>query len=180
MKILFCVFGLICVIAVIATSANDHHEPVPAPETEVTPAPTNGSQWGYSAQRDSMGRTRSVARVTSVNTLSFGSSGQEPQHGTLTVRRSAEWGLNILLGIERGQFLCSGKTCTVGVRFDSGPVRQFKATGPADYSTTVLFLQNEQRFLSQMRKAHTVHIEATFFQEGLQTFEFNVEGFKQQ
>jgi hypothetical protein len=164
----------------IAKSAIDHHQPESAAATTATPAPTNGSQWSYSAQRDSMGRTRSVARITSVNTLSFGSSSQEPQHGTLTVRRSAEWGSNILLGIERGQFLCSGHTCTLGVRFDDEPVQRFKASGPADYSTTVLFLQNERRFLSQMREAHTVRIEATFFQEGSRTLEFNVEGFKQQ
>lgn len=127
-----------------------------------------------------MGRTRSFARVTSIDTLLFGFPYQGAQHGILTIRKAPQWGLNIILSIERGQFVCNSQTCTVNVRFDKGPVRHFAATGPSDYSTTVLFLQNERRFLSLMQKARTVDIEATFFQEGSQTFQFNVEGFKQQ
>lgn len=137
-----------------------------------------GSQWRYSDDEDSMGRKRSFASVTSTNTLSFDFPYQGSQHGTLTVRKSAHWGTNVVLHVEKGQFLCGIDECILDVRFDSGPIRQVSAGGPADHSTTVLFLHNESTLISQMRKAKIVRIEATFYQEGSKTLEFNVEGLK--
>ena len=150
-----------------------------APETPTPPAkPEPGSQWDYSTNEDTMGRKQSFAIVESTNTLTFGFPYEGRQWGMLTIRRSARWGTNVLVRIERGQFLCGIEDCTVNVRFDSGPIQSFSAVEPADHSTTELFLHNEARFISQLRRAKVVRVETTFYQEGSQTLEFNVEGFK--
>jgi hypothetical protein len=125
-----------------------------------------------------MGRKRSFASVTSTNTLSFDFPYQGIQHGTLVIRKAAESGTNVIVRIERGQFLCPLDDCTVNVRFDAGRIQQFSASGPTDHSTTTLFLENEARFVSQLRRAKVFRVEATFYQHGSQTLEFNVEGFK--
>jgi hypothetical protein len=127
-----------------------------------------------------MGRKQSFAQVTSTNTVSFGFPYQGSQHATLTIRKTARWGTEAIFRIERGQFLCGIDECAVNVRFDSGPIRQCSASEPSDHSTTTLFLRNGPSFVAQLRKAKTLRIEATFFQEGSHTLEFNVEGFKWQ
>lgn len=134
------------------------------------------SQWTYSTDEDSMGRKRSFAIVTSTNMLDFKFPYRGSQHGTLMFRRSAESGLNVLLSIERGQFICGFNDCAVNVRFDSGQIMRISASAPADHSSTLLFLENEARLLSLTRKSKIARFEATFYQEGAQTLEFNVEG----
>lgn len=54
----------------------------------------------------------------------------------------------------------------------------FSAAEPADHSTTVLFLRNYDRFVTNLRKANSVSIEAQFFQQGTRVFHFNVSGLK--
>lgn len=142
----------------------------PAP---VDPLPASG--WDFSSDTDSMGRKRSFASIRSLNTLDFGFPYSGSQHGTLMIRKKGS--TDVLLSIERGQFLCGVENCTVNVRFDEGPIQHFEAAPPADQSTTNLFIEDASSFIAQLRKAKTVNIEATFYQEGSQTLEFNVRGF---
>jgi hypothetical protein len=142
--------------------------------------PQAASRWSYSASEDKMGRKQSTANVASTNTLEFGFPYQGVQHATLVTRKSAEWGTNVFVMIERGQFLCGFQGCTANVRFDSGTIQRFSASGTTDHSTTVLFLNNGARFISQLRKAKIVRIEPTFYHEGSQTLEFDAQGFKWQ
>jgi hypothetical protein len=140
------------------------------------PPPPPGSQWDYSTDKDRMGRARSFASVKSSNMLEFDFPYAEPQRGFLTIRKVRA--TDVMIGIQRGQFLCGIETCTVNVRFDEGEIRHFAAAEPTDHSTTVLFIEDPSLFLSQLRKAKTVSIEATFFQQGSQALQFDVEGFK--
>jgi hypothetical protein len=162
-----------------AVSADTKPTP-PTPQAVALPAPVEpGSQWKYRNDEDEMGRKRSFAVVESTNTVEFEFPYAGVQHGTLTVRRTPQAGTNVLIGIEKGQFLCGiSDGCSVNVRFDEGPVQRNSASGPADHSTTVLFLNGESRLISQMRKAKVMRVEATFYQAGPRIFEFNVEGFK--
>jgi len=125
-----------------------------------------------------MGRKRSFAIVRSNNTVRFAFPYGRDQHGTLMIRRTPQWGTDVILEIERGQFLCGLDQCNVNVLFDSGHIQHFTASEPTDHSTTVLFIRGQDRFISQLRKAKTVRIEATFYQEGNQAFIFNVEALK--
>jgi len=148
----------------------------PAPSVpEAHPEPT--SPWVYTSDEDTMGRKRSFAEVVSTNTLDFGFPYQGSQHGTLTIRKSARSGTEVMISIERGQFLCGVDECAVNVRFDDGPIQEFSAGEPSDHSTTVLFIEGQTRFTAHLRRAKTLRVEATFYQEGSQTLEFNVEGF---
>jgi hypothetical protein len=144
-----------------------------------TPTPsTPTSKWTYSTTQDQMGRKQSSAIIVSSNTLEFHFPYQGDQNSTLMIRKSSQFGTSVMVMIERGQFLCGFQGCTANVRFDSGPIQRFSASGPSDHSTTVLFLNNEARFISQLRKARIVRIEPTFYHEGMQTLEFDTDGFK--
>jgi hypothetical protein len=161
-----------------ASSTNKLQKPVekqPPSASPVAPIAKAG-QWIYSNSDDSMGRKRSLAQVKSENTLHLGFPYQGNQHGTLVLRNSARWGTDVMVNIERGQFLCRFDGCTVNVRFDDGPIQKYSASEPDDHSTTTMFLNNATRFISTLRKSKTVRVEATYYQEGSQTLEFNIEG----
>lgn len=158
---------------------------LPASEPDVEPAPTPapepkiGDQWHYTGEKDPMGKgTTYWASVQSSNTVSFGIPYSGPQHGTLTLRTHPRYGKDLLLNIERGQFLCSSYDgCTVLVRFDDKTASRYSATGAADNSTNVLFISNYSRFAGEMLKAKRVRISAEAYQEGSPVFEFDVSGF---
>ena len=132
------------------------------------------SAWSYAVRRDPMGRAVSTAVIESSNTFEFDFPYQGTQHATLMVRNDS--GLDVLLSIEQGQFMCA-LGCSVLVRFDDGDAVRWRADGTADHSTTTIFLRRPSSFVKALSKARVVRIEATFFQEGSQVLEFPVARF---
>ena len=182
-------FGLIAFSALARSCAGNSSIEAPAPTPAKTtaapapaappPAPAIGSQWSYHQDVDPMGKgTTYYAQVTSSNTVSFSFPYNEEQHGSLTLRTHPRYGKDVILGIERGQFLCrSYEDCNVLVRFDDQNAVTYSAVGASDNSTETIFLRNYPRFLASMLKAKRVRISAEVFQEGNPVFEFDVTGF---
>ena len=138
-----------------------------------------GLRWNYEESLDKMGRgTIKNATVNSVNEIQFGFPYQGSQRGTLQLRIHPKYGKDVILSIEKGQFLCGIDSCTVAVRFDQGTAQAYSASEAADHRTTVLFLQNYDLFLGNVRKSKKVYIEAQFYQEGARVFEFDIMGLK--
>jgi hypothetical protein len=120
----------------------------------------------------------STATNESVNTVSFAFPYKGEQHATLFLRSHPQHGQDVILAIEKGQFLCSPfDGCTVLVRFDDKPPVRFHASGPEDHDTVTLFLGNYAGFVSAMTKAKTVRMSVPVYQEGSPVFEFDVSGF---
>lgn len=119
-----------------------------------------------------------VAFVQSTNTVEFGFPYSGAQHATLTLRTHPRYGKDVILSIERGQFLCrSYEDCTILVRFDDKKSQSYSAVGAADNSTETIFIRNYARFVSSMQKAETVRVAANIYQQGAPVFEFDVSGF---
>jgi hypothetical protein len=53
----------------------------------------------------------------------------------------------------------------------------FSASGPADHSSTVIFLEDYSRFVAKLRKAKRVRLSVDIYHEGAPVFEFDVSGF---
>lgn len=142
-------------------------------------APVVGAQWSYTQRADPMGKgTTYFAQVLSSNTVSFDSPYGGPQHGTLMLRTHPRYGKDVILAIERGQFLCrSYEDCSILVRFDDQKASTYSAAGAADNSTESIFLRSYPRFAASMLKAKRVRISAEIYQEGSPVFEFDVTGF---
>ncbi len=138
---------------------------------------TQSSTWTYATQADAMsGGTIKTARTRSTNTVSFGFPYGGPQRATLVLRSHPRYGLDVLLSVERGQFLCSFDGCAMLVRFDSEEASNWNAVEPADHSTTTLFIRESQAFIDRLLSAKTLRVAANFFQEGEPVFIFNVAG----
>jgi hypothetical protein len=116
------------------------------------------------------------ASSTSINTVSFDFPYEGEQRGRLILRTHPEYGKDVILSVERGQFLTGIDGCRVLVRFDESKPIAFWARGAADNSTTTIFLDGFSKFFSSVSHSKKVVIEAPFYQQGNQVFEFNVEG----
>lgn len=137
-----------------------------------------GLVWTYPEQPDKMtGGMIKWATINSVNQVQFRFPYEGPQRATLHLRIHPRHGRDVILTIDRGQFLCTSYDgCKVAVRFDEGKAESYSAASPADHSTTAIFIRGYPRFVSNLRRAKGLYIEAPFYQEGLQVFEFDVSG----
>lgn len=191
-KLVLAFFGLIVFVAIVgqctspgttASSGAPSASLVPPAATPPieTPVSTSapGSQWSYNQDEDPMGKgTTLFAQVQSTNSVMFSPPYDGPQHATLTLRTHPRHGKDIILGIERGQFLCrSYEDCNVLVRFDDKKASTYAGVGPADNSTESVFIRDYSRFVSNMLKARRVRISTEVYQEGAPVFEFDVSGF---
>ena len=152
----------------------------PSPSSSLSSSSnTNTSEtshtWSYSEEPDKLGRgTVRTASIESTNTVEFGFPYSGVQRATLQLRKHPEYGKDVILYIEKGQFLCRFDGCSVNIRFGDGTASKYSAAEAGDNSTTVLFIQNYDRFVGNLMKANKVAIEATFYQEGARVFEFDV------
>ncbi len=120
-----------------------------------------------------MGRgTTQFASTVSSNTLDFTFPYTGTQHARLTLRKHPRMGLDVIVQIERGQFVCRIDGCALMVRFDEGQAERFYGAGAADGTSTILFIRPSDRFMARVRKAKRVRIEAQFYQQGIRVLDF--------
>jgi hypothetical protein len=143
-----------------------------AATTPTTPAM---SHWDYSTSSDAMtSKKESLACIDSIDTVQL-SFPYHRQGGELCVRRSLKFGLDVYMKLaDSGQFSCAME-CSVLVRFDSQPARRFSAAEAADGSTGIIFIRGAPRFIAAARKAKTIRVEASYFQNGVQYLTFKTE-----
>jgi hypothetical protein len=178
---------------IIGSLANDSTKLVPetrinpyvsAPQPTVEPVaspmssePVVHPTWGYSSREDDMGKgSVKFAMVESSNEVSFGFPYQGAQRATLELRKHPRHGKDIILSIQKGQFIAGYSGTSLLVRFDDGAAQKFYAVEPADHSSNMLFIQGYEKFVARAKRSSKIRIEATFYHEGNRTFEFNSSG----
>lgn len=133
------------------------------------------ADWQYTTQDDKMtGKPTQHAILESNNSLNlpFPYSGQN--NGRLYIRRHPKSGLNVIVRVDKGQILCSSfDSCSVMVRFDNAQPIRVPAVGSGDHDSTVIFLENEARFVAAAKKASKILVQFTMYQAGEQVLEFH-------
>jgi TonB family protein len=147
----------------------------PARPAAKASAPRSLSKWKYETSHDKMrGTTTRYARLESQTVLRFGFP-YGPGRPTLMLRETPSDGLNVMI-LVHGQFLCNSYSGeSVAVKFDTGPIEEFGCSEPTT-GTGVLFIEDEDRFLSGLQKAKHIIVEPQFFEYGKQQVEFDVSG----
>ena len=94
---------------------------------------TASAAWEYEPIADKMsGKTGVRADVTSDNKLSFDFPYQGQNRGFLTVRQHPQYGLGVIVSIDKGQMLCNVYDCKVSVKFDDAKPLIYSGSGPSD------------------------------------------------
>ena len=170
-------WGLLSAFSLLPARTKYVFKPLASPTVFVPSKHT--PNWRYFGEMDPVSGIREWAASTeSLNTVNFDRPYQGAQRATLTLRKHPRYGNNVILQIERGQFLAGLSGVQVVVRFDDGKPINFWADGPVDHSTTTLFIGDYSKFVEALRKAKSVRISTPIYQEGEPVFEFNVVGFE--
>jgi cell division protein FtsB len=136
-----------------------------------------GLVWRYDEYTDKMsGKTVKTATLHSLNEIAFNFPYSGLQRATLILRKHPEHGVDAMISVQRGQFLCRIDSCTVTTRFDEEKPRRLKTSEPSDHSTTMLFIDDAVGFLANIRGSKKLLIQAEFYQEGSPAMEFDISG----
>lgn len=136
--------------------------------------------WNYQSVAVEGGTQHSAAIYSRVDDefLEEGMPAPTPD-ARLVLRRHPDWGVSAYLVLQMDELRC-GPPCTLSIRFDDAPARQF-AGEPADTGTgPALFIKDEAAFREAMQQAKTVRIELPRSDALVPVFEFEVAGFRPQ
>jgi|GEM_PF-2527784 len=131
--------------------------------------------WEYSTYKNKMtGKDRALAISTGQENLNFKFPYSGKNLPTLTVRKESN-DIDVLLQIEKGQFVCLSK-CKVSIKFDDKSPVNFSAQAPDDGSSNALFLNPASAIVSSLKASKTALVQATFYQEGDRVMLFRTDG----
>lgn len=141
----------------------------------MTLAASANAAWQYQQQEDKMTSEKvQFAYMESNNSLNLSFPYAGKNHGKLTVRQKGKKNLDVYLSIEKGQIICPISIgCKIQVRFDDGKPMEFSGSPPADHDSTVIFLNDEQRFVKAASKAKQILVQVNIYQSGSPILEFH-------
>lgn len=119
------------------------------------------AEWSYDAVEDKMGGGKVfTAELRSTNTLRFGYPYEGGQKATLLLRKHPRYGIEAILSVPRGQFMCSagGHNCMVLISFDGGRPTSYTVALPSDYSTNALFVRGAPSLVRRLPRTRTVRL----------------------
>lgn len=133
--------------------------------------------WEYSEQIDKMtSKKTKFAVIRSNESLNLEPPYDGDNYGRITLRQKGE--LNIYIAVDKGQISGGYDNNYIMVRFDDGKAIRFNYNEPQDYSSDLIFIDNESKFLAKLKKSKKVLLSLPFYQNGNQILEFNTSDLK--
>jgi len=177
------VVGVIVLLIIIANlGGSEENSTSTTSSNSTTETPTEKanevkSNWQYSEDADKMTNEKMFfASCVSTNEIEFEFPYNGGSNFTLTLRNIGK-GNEIVLQVSKGQFMpgiMSSEYCRV--KFEDGETVKYTYNSAADGSADVIFLDNSTKFLTKLKTAKKLMIEAPFFDAGRQVINFDVEG----
>lgn len=175
--------SLFGIIIINALSSNNSSTPSSSPSASTpsgssTPDVVVKPEWNMGNNIDSVsGKESKVAIMDSTNQVEMDFPYNGGSIGSIIIRKHPRFGKDVIFKVSKGQLLCDiSDGCSVQVRFDDKPARQVHANEPSDHSSDTLFLSGYDRLVKEIKSSKKMIVEANFFQNGLRTYEFSIEG----
>ncbi|MFD1258944.1 hypothetical protein ACFQ3S_19220 [Mucilaginibacter terrae] len=138
----------------------------------------NETKWSYEEKVDKMTSEKTrFATIDSDNQLQFEFPYDGGSTATLLIRKNGKSN-EVLLSISKGQFNTTSDGASVKVRFDDNKASTFSCSTSSDGSSDLLFINNENKFITKLKKAKKLIIQAEFYEAGLKEMEFSTAGLK--
>jgi len=164
------------VTSAAASSSATSNQSADAESVSPSQTASTVSNWSYTNSKDSMsGKGKKTAAVVSQNSLHLSFPYNGSNHGYLRVRQHPQYGLDVIVSVDKGQILCDVYTCKLKIRFDRGAVKSFTMLPAADHSSTVVFAKYPEWAIKRLTRADEVSIQVPMYQEGNQVLKFKVE-----
>lgn len=177
------IFGL----TIFASSCGAPTTPNPSPSskskvdsltgaTGAAVAPVN--KWRCNEDGDKMSGTKTRTCMNSAEKkLEFDFPYNGGSVATFFVRKK-DGDTDTFLSVSKGQFMDTSSGGSCRIKFDDKQPKKYSYSGAADYSSDIIFFNNSKALIAELKKAKTMLIEATFYNEGSRTIEFDVSGFE--
>ncbi|WP_431242560.1 hypothetical protein ACQ9BO_22475 [Flavobacterium sp. P21] len=81
--------------------------------------------------------------------------------------------MDIYLSIDKGQISGGYDNNFITVRFDDEKPIKFSYSEPQDSSSDLIFIDNEAKFLSKLKRSKKILVSLPLYREGNQILEFN-------
>lgn len=145
-------------------------------KTEQTTVEEKKSAWDYSETTDEMTDAVTYFAVNeSTNEVDFDFPYNGGSKLSVNIRNKGKKN-EIIFSISKGQFNAGIDGQALTIRIDEGSAFKVNCSVSNDGSSDILFVNNPSKLLASIKSAKTMKVQAEFFQEGLKTFDFNVEG----
>ncbi len=136
------------------------------------------SNWSYDTVKDEMtSGTVIMAKTEATNTFEFNAPYDGYNGAEIEIRR-IRGVTDVILGIQKGQFIGGVEGQNIKVRFDQKRYSEYFCNPAADYDPTILFIDDTGDFIEHLKYAKQLRIEANIYDNGFQQFVFSVDGFK--
>lgn len=134
------------------------------------------ADWQYSESTDKMtGKVKSTAYIRSDNSLDLSFPYAGTNHATLIVRMHPQYGLNVIMQVQKGQILCSSYSgCPIQVKFDDAAPVRFNGSESADHDSSVVFVNNANKFIQQATKSKKILVQVNMYHAGAPVLEFSM------
>ena len=137
-------------------------------------APVN--DWDQYTRDDELrGTTDRFADVTSTNSVDFDFPYCCGSRLEMTVRKTSQYGTDVIFQISDGQFVCGIYDCAGTISFDGKP-ESLSLNRSADHDSKILFAKYPDAIVRKLKKSDRVIVELPFYQEGNRQFKFNTHG----
>ena len=140
----------------------------PTPSQIPVPTVAGREIWMYDSVTDKIsGKEATLATLRSANRHDLHFPYGPGIGARLIIRKHPRLGKDVMVSIDKGQILCrSYNPCTIAVRFDERPAIQFRGLSSATHESDTVFIENFQRFTTELARAKTVIIELPIYQDG--------------
>ncbi|MBN9299057.1 MAG: hypothetical protein J0I41_18805 [Filimonas sp.] len=162
-----------------ATESTDKDSAKGGTSDNAATTPAAEEHWSYEEEVDKMtSKKLFYASTTSTNTVEFKFPYQGGSTFTLNVM-NREGKNEIAIQVSKGQFMSSlGGNKSVKVKFDSAEPVNYNYSSASDGSSNIIFLSNASKFITNLKGAKKLMVEAEFFNAGSKVLEFDVAGLK--
>lgn len=175
------IVGIFILLTIIANIGNDEKSSTTnstnSEENSTNDIKEVKSNWQYNEDADKMTNDkRYFASSVSTNEIEFEFPYNGGSNFTLTLRNLGK-GNEIVLQVSKGQFMpgiMSSEYCRV--KFDDGETTKYTYNSAEDGSSEVIFFEKSTKFLTNLKTAKKLMIEAPFYNAGRQVINFDIEG----
>jgi hypothetical protein len=147
-----------------------------SPDLKKSP-PANAGKWTYEKKVQPDGSTVSKATITASNILEFTFPYNGGSTATLTLRKR-ENGTTVYLEVSKGHFNRSFQNGTAKVRFDQQSPITYALVAAENGRANIVFFDNEQKLIRQIKAARTMTIDVGFAGQGTQQIRFSIAGLR--
>lgn len=151
-------------------------------QAETTPTRQTG-KWRVVVNKDEMRNTESKwLALSSDNNADLGFPYDGENRLNIDILDSKTDEPRIFLTIDKGQYDCESYGCFTAVKFGNSPIQyltfnKYETSGGTD--TILIFTENSNAFLENVRKFNSIIIELPFYREGKRQFKFDTSKFNE-